>query len=172
MKKISGPKNCSKGSTKTRKKRKRKVLYTVLIVIAVIVAALVLLVLSLRHKVEQQFASAAAEVQSHTVQTGTISTLVSGSGILTQEDLEQLTVPAGVEITEVLVESGDTVKQGDLLATVDMATVMTALSDAQDQLDELDSDIADAKGDTVKAEAALRYFGQPFRPGEDPLCGA
>lgn len=136
---------------KNKKKRKRKVLYTVLIVIAVIVAALVLLVLSLRHKVEQQFASAAAEVQSYTVQTGTISTLVSGSGILTQEDLEQLTVPAGVEITDVLVESGDTVKQGDMLATVDMATVMTALSDAQEQLDELDSDIADAKGDTVSS---------------------
>ncbi|MGN0977957.1 MAG: HlyD family efflux transporter periplasmic adaptor subunit, partial [Faecousia sp.] len=136
---------------KKKKKRKRRVLYTVLIVIAVIVAALVILVLSLRHKVEQQFASAAAEVQSYTVQTGTINTVVTGSGILTQEELEQLTVPAGVEITEVLVDSGDTVKQGDLLATVDMATVMTALSNAQEQLDDLDSDIADAKGDTVSS---------------------
>lgn len=136
---------------KKKKKRKRRVLYTVLIVIAVIIAALVILVLSLRHKVEQQFASAAAEVQSYTVQTGTINTVVTGSGILTQEELEQLAVPAGVEITEVLVESGDTVKQGDLLATVDMATVMTALSGAQEQLDDLDSDIADAKGDTVSS---------------------
>ena len=109
-----------------KKKRKRKIIRTVLIVVAVIAIILVAGVLYLRHSVQERFASEAAEVLSYEVTTGTINTVVSGSGVRAQVDQEDLTGPAGGEITELLAEAGDTVKQGDLLATVDMATVMTA----------------------------------------------
>ena len=143
-----------------KKKRKRKIIRTVLIVVAVIAIILVAGVLYLRHSVQERFASEAAEVLSYEVTTGTINTVVSGSGVLAQVDQEDLTVPAGVEITELLAEAGDTVKQGDLLATVDMATVMTALSDLQDQLDDLDDDINDAKGEEVSAYISAGVSGR------------
>ena len=157
--------------SKNKKKRRRKVLRTVLIVIAVIAVVLVGLVFYLRNKVEKRFASAAAEVQRYEVATGTIHTVVSGSGTLTQVDVEDISVPTGVEITEVLVENRDTVSKGDILATVDMASVMTALSDTQEQLDALDEEIADAKGDTVSSSVTAGVSGRVKRilaePGTD-----
>ena len=98
--------------SQNKKKRKRRIVRTVLIVIAVIAAILVGLVFYLRHRVEQRFASSATEVLRYEVTTGTINTVVSGSGTLAQVDVEDITVPTGVEITEVLVENRDTVSQG------------------------------------------------------------
>ena len=149
--------------SKNKKKRRRKVVRTVLIVIAVIAAILVGLVFHLRRKVEQRFASSAAEVIRYEVVTGTINTVVSGSGTLAQVDMEDISVPTGVEITEVLVENRDSVSQGDILATVDMATVMTALADIQEQLDDLDDEIADAKGDTVSSTITAGVSGRVKR---------
>lgn len=149
--------------SKNKKRKRRRLLRTVLIVIAVIAAILVGLVFYLRHRVEQRFAAAAAEVLRYEVQTGTIHTVVSGSGTLTQVDVEDIAVPAGVEITEVLAENRDAVKKGDILATVDMATVMTALADVQEQLDELDEEISDAKGDTVSSTVTAGVAGRVKR---------
>ena len=146
-----------------KKRRKRKVLRTVLIIIALIAAVLVTVVMVLRKRVEERFAAAAAEVQEYRVSSGTIHTVVSGSGTLTEVDLEEQILPAGVEITEVTVEAGDLVNKGDLLAKVDMATVMTALSDLQEQLDDLDDDIANAKGDTVAGYISAGVSGRVKR---------
>ena len=121
-----------------KKQHRRKVVRTVIIVIAVIAALLVLLVLNLRRSVEKKFAAAEKEVLTYEVKPGTIHTLVTGSGVLAQVDEEEITVPAGVEIDEVFPEAGDIVSKGDLLAKVDMASVMSALSDTQSQLKTLD----------------------------------
>ena len=136
--------------SQNKKKHKRKVIRTVAIIIAVVFLVLISTVVILRKRVEKRFAAAAAEVQSYQVATGTIHTTVSGTGVLTEDDLEAITVPAGVAINEVKVNAGETVQKGDLLATVDMATVMTALSSVQDQLSSLDKNINSAKGEEAK----------------------
>ena len=146
--------------SKNKKKRRNKIIRTVLIVIAVIAAILVGLVFYLRNRVEQRFAAAAADVKSHVVMPGTIHTVVSGSGTLTQVDVEDITVPMGGEITEVLVEAQDQVAAGDVLATVDMASVMTTLADVQDQLDDLDKEISDSKGDTAETNVTAGVAGR------------
>ena len=146
--------------SKNKKLRRRKVLRTVLITIAVIAAILVTTVIVLTRKVEKRFAAAAAEVQSYQVTTGTIHTIVSGTGVLTEEDLEEITVPSGVEITEVVVDAGDTVRKGDLLATVDLATVMTSLTSLQDQMNDLDKDINAAKGDKASTQISAGVSGR------------
>lgn len=146
--------------SKQKKQRRRKLIRNVVIAIVVITVILVVAVVMLRRNVERRFAAAAAEVQAYTVTTGTINTTVSGSGVLTEVDLEQIAVPEGVEVNEVEVEAGDTVKKGDLLATVDMATVMTALSDLQEKMDELDDDINDAKGETVNSTITAGLTGR------------
>ena len=146
--------------SKNKKMHRRRIVRTVLITIAVIAAILIATVISLTKKVEKRFAAAAADVQTHTVVPGTIHTIVSGSGVLTEEDLEEITVPAGVKVNEVMVNAGDTIRKGDLIATVDMATVMTTLSSLQDQMHELDKSINNAKdeetGNTVTAGVSGR----------------
>ena len=149
--------------SKNKKKRRNKVIRTVLIVIAVIAVILVGLVIHFTRQVEERFAAAAADVKAYAATTGTIHTVVSGSGTLTQVDVEDITVPTGVKITEVLVEAQDAVKAGDILATVDMATVMTTLADVQEQLDDLDDDISDAKGDTASTQVTAGVAGRVKR---------
>ena len=149
--------------SREKKQRRKKVIRTVVIVLALVAAALVTAVTLLRKNVEERFASAAAEVQEYTVSAGTIHTIVAGSGILTEEDVETIDVPAGVEVTEMIAEAGDTLAQGDLIATVDMATVMTALSSVQEQLEELDEQISDAKGDEVSAYIRAGVTGRVKR---------
>lgn len=149
--------------SKEKKKRRNRVIRTVLITVAVVAVILVVLVINLRRNVEERFASDIAEVLSYEVKTGTIHTVVTGNGVLAEVDLEQLTVPAGVEVDEVMVEAGDMVSKGDLLATVDMATVMTALSDLQDQMDDLDDSINDAKGEEVSATITAGISGRVKR---------
>ena len=149
--------------SKNKKKRRNKIIRTVLTVIAVIAAILVGLVFYLRHRVEQKFAAAAADVKSHVVTPGTIHTVVTGSGTLTQVDVEDITVPTGVEILEVLVEAQDQVSAGDVLATVDMASVMTTLADVQDQLNDLDKEISNSKGDTADTTVTAGVAGRVKR---------
>lgn len=133
--------------SKEKKQKQKKIIRTVVIILAIVAVALVSAISILRKNVERKFASGVAEVQEYTVKTGTIHTIVDGSGILTEEDVETIDVPAGVEVTELIAEAGDPIAKGDLIATVDMATVMTALSRVQDQLEDLDDQISDAKGD-------------------------
>lgn len=145
---------------KKKQKKKRKLLRTVLTVVAVILVILVASVAMLRREVENRFADAAAEVLSYEVTSGTIHTLVSGSGTLTEEDLETISVPDGVTVNEVLVEAGDSVRQGEVLATVDLATVMSAMAELQTRLEELDEQIAEAKDDEVDDEILAGVQGR------------
>lgn len=149
--------------SKEKKKRRNRVICTVLITLAVVAVILVVTVINLRRNVEERFAADLAEVLSCEVKTGTINTVVTGSGVLAEVDLEQLTVPDGVEVDEVVVEAGDLVSRGDLLATVDMATVMTALSDLQEQMDDLDDEINDAKGEEVSSTITAGISGRVKR---------
>ena len=133
--------------SKSKKQKRRKIIRTVVIIILILALALVAGVSILQRQVRQKFASSDADVLSHTVETGTISTLVSGSGILTNVDAEAVTIPDGVELTEILVENGQTVEAGQLLATADLSTVRSALSDLQDQINKLDDQIYNADDD-------------------------
>ena len=136
---------------RNKKARRRKIIRTVVIVICLLAAALTGGVFYLRRQVQEQFAASTQEVLSAQAERGTISTVVSGSGMLANVDTETVSVPSGVEVTEILVKYGDAVEQGDLLATVDMASVRSAMATLQSEIETLDDDIADAKGDTVSS---------------------
>ena len=134
---------------KNKKKKKRKIIMTVVSIVVVLAIIAVAGVSFLQRRVREQFASNQGEVLSYEVTTGSISTVVSGSGSLTDVDLESITVPEGVEITEVLVKRNQSITKGDILATVDMATVVSAMADLQVQIQELDEQISDAEDDSA-----------------------
>ncbi len=122
----------------------------ILIIVAIITLILVAAVLMLRRQVSRKFAAeAGGDIESAKVEVGSISTTVSGSGRLADEDVDDIELPASVEFTEIAVSAGDKIKEGDLLATVDMTTVLTAMKTLQDQLDEYDDEIADAVSGTA-----------------------
>lgn len=145
---------------KSKKKKKRALLRTVLVIVLVMAAALTVLVTTLRNRVREQFASNKTEVLSAQVERGTINTLVSGSGILVNVDTQSLTVPEGVEVTQLLVDFGDAVAEGDLLALVDSATVRTAMAQVQTQIDDLDEQLRTAESDRVSSDIRAGVAGR------------
>ena len=145
---------------RNKKAKKKKLIRTVVTIIIIIAIILVVGVSVLRRQVREQFGGEAQEVLREQAKRGTISTVVSGSGILLNVDTETISVPAGVEVTEILVEYGDTVEEGDLLAVVDMATVRTAMSQLQEEIEDLDDQITDAEGDTVSSYVSAGVPGR------------
>ena len=91
------------------------------------------------------------EAMSTKVQTGNLSTTVVGTGTLKNDTANAVKIPDGITVDEVMVESGDAVKAGEVLAIVNQASVTKTLSQIQDELAELDEEINDTKGDKESA---------------------
>lgn len=145
---------------RNKKAKKKRLIRTVVTIVVILAIILVVGVSVLRRQVREQFGGEAQEVLSEQAEKGTISTVVSGSGMLLNVDTEIISVPSGVEVTEILVEYGDTVEEGDLLAVVDMATVRTAMSELQEEIEDLDDQITDAEGDTVSSYVSAGVPGR------------
>lgn len=131
----------------SKKRKKRKIVITATSILIVLAIATTVGILFLQKKVRENFTSASGEVLSYQAATGTISTVVSGSGNLTDVDLTTVSVPEGVEITEILVKSNQAIGQGDVLATVDMASVISTMADLQEEIEALDKKISNAEDD-------------------------
>lgn len=102
-------------------------------------------------------ASAETTVQSATAETGSISTTVEGTGTLQQGTAENITVPVGIKIEEVLVEAGDAVTAGQQLATVNTASVAAQLLQVEENLDDVKDEIADLSDDADE-EGTTEYL--------------
>ena len=134
---------------KQRKKR-RRIIVTVSIVV-VLALAIFFGVRAAKKKVSEAVGSMKAPTVSEAiVTTGSISTTVSGSGMLTDADTQQIVLPKGVKLEKILVKAGETVKKGDALATVELSSVMGAMSTVQAELNKLDEQLRAATGETVQ----------------------
>jgi len=145
---------------KTKKRKKRKIIITVITIVLVLAIIAVIGVTLLQQRVREQFASSQGKVLSYEVTTGSISTVVSGSGSLTDVDLESVTVPTGVEITEVFVKTNQSVQEGDILATVDIASVISAMADLQAEIEALDQEINNAEEDAASTTVYAGVTGR------------
>ena len=85
------------------------------------------------------------KTQSVSAQLGNISNTIVGTGTLTLDDATSQMIPSGIEIDEVLVESGDQVSKGDTIATVNKTSVLQAIEQAQDAIEDLDEQIDDGE---------------------------
>lgn len=146
--------------SRKKKRRRRRIWITVLLILVVVGIALVITVGRLRTSVRERFGGTGIEVLSYEVTRGTLSTVVSGKGVLGEDDLESVTVPQGVTVEELLVEAGDSVTEGQTLATVDMPSVLTAMAALQSSLEDLDQQIADAADDKASTSVTTAVAGR------------
>ncbi len=145
----------------TKAERTRRTVRKTVIITAMILAVLFVVVMVLRQRVDERAAAGNQEnIRTAQVTTGSIRTTVSGSGTLVSEGLEDVKLPAGVEIDETLVEEGDMVHKGDILATVKIPSVRAALADTQDKLDEVDTRLKNAGSDKVSTQISARVAGR------------
>lgn len=123
----------------------REKLRKIIIIAVIAIAALTGLALWLRSRVASKFGRQNdTEISSAAVTRGSISTSVYGSGRLSDDDVETLEIPSGVELTDIPVSAGDKVEGGDVLASVDLGTVLAAMSDVNDEIASVDTKLASA----------------------------
>jgi macrolide-specific efflux system membrane fusion protein len=77
----------------------------------------------------------ASTEQLFTVAPANLSETVSASGTIAAADTEDLTFAVGGTVSTVAVKAGQTVKKGEVLATVDSATLLSTVAQAQSTLD-------------------------------------
>ena len=129
-------------------------------IVAVVILLLIVAVMFFQKQVRENFASAEQEVLSAEVTTGSIRTTVSGSGALVSDGITDVMIPAGVEIKKIYPEAGDSVKEGDILASVEASSVLSALSDTQKELDELGEQLADVSDNKVNSKIKTPLKGR------------
>lgn len=82
-----------------------------------------------------------AQAQSAEAKKRNLSKTIVGTGNLELAEAEDQDAPSGLEISEVMVESGDEVKEGDVLAVVDESSILEAMEQVQDEISQLDESI-------------------------------
>ena len=87
------------------------------------------------------------QAQSATAELGSISNTIVGTGNLALADAQSQTIPSGIEIEEVMVETGDQVSKGDTIAIVSKASVLKAVEETQEEIQELDDQISECQDD-------------------------
>lgn len=145
---------------RSKKRRKRRIWITVISIILVLAIGLTATVLYLRSRVRQEFASSDEEVSTYEASTGSISTTVSGYGTLQDVDLQELTVPANVEVEEIKVNANESIEEGDIVATIDSASVLSAMAEVQAELDAFDEQLAEAEDDAVSSGISAGVSGR------------
>ena len=143
---------------KRRKRRRRWI--TVLVILAIMASGILYAVNVLRKRVEASMATEGDEVLTYDASIGSISTRVSGSGTIEDVDTEKVTVPEGVEIDEVMVKSNDKLRKGDLIATLDLTSVLSTMASVQEELNELDKELASSSGDRVNTNVTAGVSGR------------
>lgn len=129
---------------RTKKKAIKRVIS--LVCIAALVAFLAAMPLLTKQEKEED--GPKASILSGTVTAGNIDTRLIGGGTLTEADAVSISVPAAVKLTEFLVANGDTVSEGDAVASVDPVTVMTAITQVQETLEYLSEQIEETSSVT------------------------
>ena len=117
----------------------------------ILVLALVLMLLPRRKAMPQSSVNVVKELITGTAETGSITeTFVSG-GTIAAVGAQSISLAGSVKLTGWAVSSGDYVEVGDLLATVDKSSVLSAISDLNELMAALDSAIESSRSDAVSS---------------------
>ena len=117
----------------------------------ILVLALVLMLLPRRKAMPQSSVNVVKELITGTAETGSITeTFVSG-GTIAAVGARPVSLAGSVKLTGWAVSSGDYVEAGDLLATVDKSSVLSAISDLNELMARLDSAIESSRSDAVSS---------------------
>ena len=137
------------GSARRKTALKKSTVIKICVIVAVVLALGTVAVLMLQSRVSEQFGSNKEQVKTAQVTVGSISTTVTGSGTLANQESEDTFISGTVEVNEVYVNAGDNVSKGDMLASVNSASVVKAMKEVQDSIDSIDEKIGALTGEDI-----------------------
>ncbi len=147
-----------------KKKRKKRIWIWI---IAVVLVVIVVAALALR---SISASSNLMPYANYTVARGNVETTITGSGKLASPDSADVELPDAVTVDSVLVESGDTVMAGDVLATLNPASLSDRAATLASELSTLDRQIRTRSTTTsVYSPVRGRIKYLPVVEGDDVL---
>lgn len=150
------------------RKKKRKTWPWVLLAVAVILAVAAAIFLRNMRSAADMIAYA-----SYTVERGSVATTITGSGKLEAAGTQDVELPDGIVVSEIFVAEGDSVKAGDILATLDKDSLADRAAALSGELSGLDAELARMSAskttETVYASVGGRLKHLPVAEGDDVL---
>ena len=140
---------------KQKKSQIKKIISWVLIVC--IVALLAFLPMIAAN--EEQASGPQASILKTKAELRNISTVVLGGGNLIADDMVAVTIPEEVKVKEYLVDNGDIVEEGQPVAKVDRVSVMAAITQVQDAMEQLQKSMNKISSDTDSGKVTATAGG-------------
>lgn len=109
--------------------------------------------------------AASAKVHSSVAEKGDISKTITGTGTLEDGEAQDVLAPVGVRVEKVLVESGDTVAEGQTLATLNEASIAEKLPEAEESLEDTQDEIDDLS-DEAEDSSTSEYLKAKILKGK------
>lgn len=109
-----------------------------------------------------------ANAGSYTVGRGNVEVTITGSGKLEADDTTEVSLPEGVKVDSVFVKQGDLIQEGDVLATLNTASLQYRAAELSSELTELDQNLGARKTtSTIKAPVKGRIKYLPTAEDDD-----
>lgn len=119
--------------TKTKKKGKKKLIIWIVIIIAALIIAAILIFIPKGND--------GASYESKTAMMGDIKVTVNGSGAIESYDDETIYVKYSSEVKKVVVENGDTLKKGEIIAVLESDSLDIEIKNMQTEISDLETSI-------------------------------
>lgn len=124
---------------------------TLIAALAIILIAALLIALLPNSKADTSSVKVVEELLSAKAEYGTINTVFTSGGAISDSGTESIALAGSVKLRSWEVSEGDYVEAGDLLATVDRSSVLQAISELDELMQELDAAIESSRSDTVSS---------------------
>lgn len=109
-----------------------------------------------------------AQVGSYTVGRGNVEVTITGSGKLEADDTTEIALPESVKVDSVFVKQGDLVQEGDVLASLNTASLQYRAAELSAELTELDQKLGTRKTtSTIKTPVKGRIKYLPAAEDDD-----
>lgn len=124
---------------------------TLVAALAVVLVAALLIALLPSSKADTSSVKVVEDLLSAKAEYGTINTVFTSGGAISDSGTESIALAGSVKLRSWEVSEGDYVEAGDLLATVDRSSVLQAISELDELMQELDSALESSRSDTVSS---------------------
>ncbi len=129
--------------------KKKVIISAAALVTAVCIILSLVLIPRSRAKMPESTEEVVTQLISATAERGSVARELITGGTVADSDSRSVTLAGAVELTGWAVSEGDYVEAGQLLATVDKASVLAAIEDVNDLIKTIDSAIQSSRYDTV-----------------------
>lgn len=137
------------------KRKKRKKWPYVLAIAIVVLIGIVAILDQIKKTSDELF-----QYSLYTVQRGNVVSSVTGTGVIAFSKTQSVKLPRGLELDEVLVQSGDSVEEGAVLATFDISSLATRQKELLNEIASLDMQLGSLQRGGEQAKVTSMVEGR------------